>query len=579
MKKIITDILKKYTIHMIVLILFIVINMYILTFPPKIIGKIIDLLYDVENNKQLINQYIIYLLITVFVLLITRTPWRTLASYIPRAFEKDIKDKLFDQFMRMKMSNIQNIKNGEWMSYFTKDIGELKAFLYRIISYATRIVIISAIAIYTMAEGIDSRLTLVTLCPIIATVFIVIQLKKYVESSFRKSQANFTNVSQYVQESTDGIRTIKAYSGEMYQLKEFIRKNRLLKQSNNAVDVFSTLLSISINICFGICYGISLIFGSKLVLEGKITIGDFTAFNGYIALFYGPVSWMPTIISRYKRSQISYRRLDRIFALEREKITNEIIKENTVSGDIVIRDLSFNYPSNIEVALKEISLVIKKGENIGIIGTIGSGKTTFTNLLMKLYPVPNGKILIGGKDINDIETTELRRSICYIAQDNFLFSSTLKDNISLFNEIYKDEEVRESTKNAVIYDDIETMQDNIYTIIGERGTDLSGGQKQRVAISRAFLKKSNFVIFDDTFSALDNKTEEKLLENVKELTDGKTCIIISNRISDIKFADKIIVLDSGKIVQTGTHQSLIEEEGLYNEFYKQQSSKENELLA
>ena len=465
------------------------------------------------------------------------------------------------------------------MSYFTKDIGELKAFLYRVISYATRVVIISIIAIYTMAQGIDLELTLITLCPILVTVYIVIKLKQHLENSFRKSQTNFTNLSQYVQESTDGIRTIKAYTGETKQLKDFIRKNRQLKQSNNTVDVFSTLLSVSINIGFGICYGISLILGSKLVLEGKITIGDFTAFNGYIALFYGPVSWMPTIISRYKRAQISFRRLDKIFKLEKEKITSEITKENIVDGDIVIHDLSFNYPSNIEVALSNINIVIRKGETLGIIGTIGSGKTTLMNLLMKLYPVPNGKILIGGKDINEIETTDLRRSMCYITQDNFLFSSTLKDNISLFNETYKEDEIKDSTKNAIIYDDIETMQDNIYTIIGERGIDLSGGQKQRVAISRAFLKKSNFVIFDDTFSALDNKTEEKLLENVKELTEGKTCIIISNRISDIKSADKIIVLDSGKIVQFGNHQSLINQDGLYNEFYRQQSSKDLELLA
>lgn len=573
MQKIIKNILKKYIGHMIILLIFMIINMYILTLPPKIVGEIIDLLYDIENNKSLIYQYILYLVIAVLSLLITRIPWRSLASYLSRAFEKDLKDKLFEHFMKVKMNNIQNIKNGEWMSYFTKDVGELKAFVYRVVSYASRVVIISVIAIYTMAQGIDLKLTLITLCPILVTVYIVIKLKKQLENSFKKSQNNFTNLSQYVQESTDGIRTIKAYTGENYQLKEFIRKNRLLKDSNNTVDVFSTLLYVSINIGFGICYGIALILGSQLVLDGKITIGDFTAFNGYISLFYGPVTWMPSIISRYKRAQISAKRLEKVFELEKEKITTEITKENVVDGDIVIHDLNFNYPSKIDVVLNNINVVIRKGETLGIIGTIGSGKTTLMNLLMKLYPVPNGKILIGGKDINDIETTDLRKSMCYITQDNFLFSSTLKDNISLFNETYKEEEIKNSTKNAIIYDDIERMQDNIYTIIGERGIDLSGGQKQRVAISRAFLKKSNFVIFDDTFSALDNKTEEKLLENVKELTKGKTCIIISNRISDIKGADKIIVLESGKIVQFGNHESLTAQEGLYKEFYNQQSSK------
>ena len=195
------------------------------------------------------------------------------------------------------------------------------------------------------------------------------------------------------------------------------------------------------------------------------------------------------------------------------------------------------------------------------------------NLLLRLYQVPNGKIYIDGKDINEIPLKSLRDNICYITQDNFLFSTTLKENVKLFKDGFDEEEIKESTKNAMIYDDIEKMQNGIDTVIGERGTDLSGGQKQRVVISRAFLNKSNIVIFDDTFSALDNKTEQLVLNNVKELVKGKTCIIISNRISDIKDANKIIVLDGGNIIEKGTHESLINEQGKYYEFYKQQSAK------
>ena len=196
------------------------------------------------------------------------------------------------------------------------------------------------------------------------------------------------------------------------------------------------------------------------------------------------------------------------------------------------------------------------------------------NLLLRLYPVPNGKIFIDGEDINDIPLKTLRNSICYITQDNFLFSNTLRENIKLFKTGYEDEEIKNSTRDAMIYDDIEKMKNGIDTVIGERGVDLSGGQKQRIVISRAFLNKSNIVIFDDTFSALDNKTEELVLNNVKELVRDKTCIIISNRISDIKHADKILVLSSGNIVEAGTHKSLLELHGKYYDFYSQQSSKE-----
>ena len=195
------------------------------------------------------------------------------------------------------------------------------------------------------------------------------------------------------------------------------------------------------------------------------------------------------------------------------------------------------------------------------------------NLLAKLYSVPDGSILIDGKDINEIPIGTLRNNICYITQDNFLFSSTLKDNISLFKEEYDEDEIKESTKKAIVYDDIKKMPKGINTVIGERGGDLSGGQKQRVAISRAFLKDSNILIFDDTFSALDNRTSEKLIKNIKELSDEKTCIIISNKVSDVKYSDKIIVLDNGKIVERGTHEELIRNNGIYSEFYNQQSTK------
>ncbi len=579
MKNMIVKILKKYKLQFAIVWGFIAINMYLITVPPQIIGKIVDLLYNIEENKNLIITQVIWLIATAVGLLFTRLPWRYGVGIIARGFEKDFKNKLFDQFMKIKMTSLQNIKNGELMSYFTKDIGEIRVFLYRLTSLGSRIMIIFIIVTYKMISGVNLKLTLVTMCPIIVTSFLVVMIKKYVEKSFKKSQKYYTELSEFVQESTDSIKTTKAYSGEVSQLKEFIRRNKLLKEANNAVDVHSTLLTTCVNICFGLCYGISLIYGSKLVLEGNITTGEFIAFNGYIGLFVGPVSWIPGIISRFKRAQISYRRLEKVFDLEREKISiREERNANTISGDIVITDLTYNYTQNIEVALNHINLEIKEGETLGIIGTIGSGKTTLMNLLLKLYPVPNGKISIGGVDINDIPLNVLRRSICYITQDSFLFSSTLKDNISLFRDDFKDDEIIESTRNAMIHDDIGKMNEGIYTRLGEQGVDLSGGQKQRIVISRAFLQKSNIVIFDDTFCALDNRTEEALLKNIKELTKGKTCIIISNRISDIKDADKIIVLDEGNMIEAGNHESLINRRGLYSKLYKQQSSKEETML-
>ena len=572
MKDILISIYKKLSIKMILVVTMVAINVYLLTYPSKVLGNIIDLLNNIEANKPEILELIVKLLIASIILIIIRVIWKFTLAVITRTVEKDLRDKLFDHFLRIKLSSIQNIKNGEIMSYFVKDIGEIRGFTYRFLSHASRVFFIFVITIIMMLQ-IDLSLTIAAICPIAITTYIILILKNYVEKSFKKSQRYFTNLSEYVQESTDAIRTTKAYSGETNQLKKFIKKNRILKMGNIAVDIYSTLLSSSVMICFGFCYGITLIYGSKLVLDNQITIGDFVAFTGYIDLFLTPLFWLPGIISKFKRAQISFGRLDNVFKLEKENLKLEGIgASERISGDIKIQNLSFNYPGNLDMILDDITVEIKKG------GTIGSGKTTLMNLLLRLYPVQDGKIFIGGQDINEIDLAKLRNSVSYITQDNFLFSSTIKDNISLFRDEFQDKEIEESTELSIISEEIHKMKNGIDTIIGVRGIDLSGGQKQRVVISRAFLNKSNIVIFDDTFSALDNKTEKLLLENIKELVKDKTCIIISNRISDIKDANHIIVLDSGKIVEQGTHNELINNSGLYNKFYNQQSSKNEDSI-
>ncbi len=579
MKKVLIDSLKKYKWQIPIHIILIGINIYLLTIPAKIIGNIVDLLYDLEANKQAILNNTYYLLGVCIVYLVVRMSWKYLETYISRGVERDIKIKLFHRFLKLKLQNIQNIKNGEIMSYFVKDTNEIRSTVYRIISHGIRIIFTFIIAIYQMASGVNLNLTIAVMFPILIATILVVKIKKYVEINFKKAQDRFTEMSEYIQESTDSIRTTKAYSCEGSQLKDFIRKNRLVRQSNNTVDVFSNLLSTSIQICFGICYAISLLYGSKLVLDGTITVGELVTFQGYIGLFVNPVNWLPQLISRFKRAQISYERLDKVFSLETEKIkVKRNIKKDKLEGNIVIHDLSFHYPRILEKALENIDIEIKKGQTLGIIGTIGSGKTTLMNLITRLYSIPNGKISIDGKDINDIPIEVLRNNICYITQDNFLFSATLKDNISLFKEEYDDDAIKESTKKAIVYDDIANMPHGMETVIGERGGDLSGGQKQRIAISRAFLKDSSILVFDDTFSALDNKTSEKLIKNIREVSDDKTCIIISNKVSDVRESDIIIVLDDGKISERGTHEELIDHKGIYYDFYIQQSTKA-EVLA
>ena len=539
----------------------------------------IDLLYNAESNKSEIIKSIVQLLSISIGFLITRVLWKNLDFRINIYIDKDLKDRLFTKLLKTKVKALNEIKNGEIMSYFVSDLRKVTMITAKFISTGTRIIANFTIAIIMMSNSCNIKLTLISLIPVLITIVVIIFIRKRWMDVMKEAQKSFADLSEYVQESTDSIRTMKAFCGEDKQIEEFKDKNATLKKYNISVSKNQNLLFVCVSLGFGLAYAITLLYGSNLVINGKVSIGNLIAFNGYLAMLEGPVRWIPWLFGKAKKFKVSFDRLNKMFKLPEEEIDNfEKSNEEKLNGDIEIKNLTYNYPGYIETVLENINIDIKKGESLGIIGVVGSGKTTLMNLLLKLYDVERGKIFIDGKDINDIPVKIIRDNICYITQDNFLFSATLKENINLFKDEYKDEDIEDSTKQAMIYDEISHMDDGINTVIGEKGIDLSGGQKQRVVISRAFLNNSNIIIFDDTFSALDNRTEQHVLNNVKELTKNKTCIIVSNRISDIKDCDKIIVLEQGEIVEQGNHQTLLQKDGKYQEFYQNQAHKAQSSL-
>lgn len=574
MKKILKELFKKHIFFILAEIILIGINIYLLTVPSKILGQIIDLLYNIELNKQNILISIYALLGTCILLMISRVIWKMIDAKIARNIVKRLRDCLFEKMLNTDISKLQSIKNGDIMSHFVRDVRQVQKFASNTITLIVRFVLNFAIVAFAMTKSTNLQLTLVSLVPILISILLILRLAKKLEKYYNLSRKKFTDLSEFVQESTDSIRTTKAYVGEQKQYNEFLNKNTDLKNTNFKVIKNETLLSVYTNLGIGLGTGLSILYGSNLVLNNVISLGDFVAFNGYMLLLQSPIMWIPWILKHIKKVKVSYDRLDKMFKLKEEEISiDNISNTEKLNGNIEIKNLTYHYPECIENVLENININIKPGESLGIIGVIGSGKTTLMNLLLKLYEVPNEKIYIDGKDINEIKTDTIRNNICYITQDNFLFSTTLKENINLFRDIYEEDDILESTKSAMIYEEIEGMTDGINTIIGEKGIDLSGGQKQRVVISRAFLKNSNIVIFDDTFSALDNRTEQSLLKNIKELTKNKTCIIVSNRISDIKHCDEIVVLEHGKIVERGVHKDLLNNKAQYYEFYKNQAEK------
>lgn len=572
MKKEIINILKKYKFNYLLAIMLMTILEISRFFPAKIIGDIIDLYGKDIVYKELIIGKFIMLLCSLIIFCFSRSLSYVLMKSMWLKVEKNIRDVIFDKFLNLKLKNMQEIKNGELMSYITKYAKDITSGI-RAIGHDGVRTLITILILMLFMISVNIKLTLMVFIPIFIDTIIVIKLKDKIKKAQVEAQNNYTKMAEFVQESTDSVRTTKAFNGEYKNIEEFQKRSDEVRKSNIKVSIYSTLLSNSMAISFGMCYAISAVFGTELIIADIITVGGFISFNTYIKEMYFPLKWISRMITGLKKMQVAYKKLDEFYSLKEEKIED---KKEILSGDIEIKNLNFSYDNNINV-LEDINIKIKKGETLGIIGTIGSGKTTIANLLLKLYDVQNNKIFIDDIDINNINTGILRNNFCFITQESFLFSTSIKENISLFNNDFLEEEIIKSSENAGLKEDINNMTDKIDTVLGEKGITLSGGQKQRVAIARAFLHNKSFVVFDDTFSALDNKTEKFILENLKEFLKDKTSIIISNRISDVKHADKIIVLDKGKIVQEGVHKELLHEDGLYLSFYNQQSSNIEEI--
>lgn len=574
MRKILFDLYKKYKWAFIIETIFLIINVYLVAIPSRIVGNMISLLYDINANRNAILTEIVKLASVCLGYIGVRVIWKSIEVKMEFLLAKELADNLFAKLLRSKIKKIEEIKNGKLMAFFVSDSKRVAKLSTRILSTIVRLLFNFIIIGILMAQASNPYLAITAMVPVVFTLIVIFLMRNMVSESFRKSQESFTELSEYVQESTDSIRTMKAFAGEDIQIEEFEKKNNEVRTNNLKVIRNQSFMDVLITTGFGISYAITLLWGSNLVISGKMNVGDLVAFTGYLGVLSMPVYWFPWLLTRFKKIRVSTERLSELINLPEEDIVVQDTKNyGELKGNIEIKDLTYNYPGYIERVLEHVNIDIKHGETLGIIGVVGSGKTTLMNLLLKLYDVEPGKIFIDGVDINDIPTKKIRDNICYITQDNFLFSASLKENINLFKDEYKDSEIEESTKMAMIYEEISEMQEGIHTIIGEKGIDLSGGQKQRVVISRAFLNGSNIVIFDDTFSALDNRTEQHVLNNIKKLTKDKTCIIISNRISDIRDCDKIIVMEQGAIVEQGNHESLLDKHGKYYEFFESQAHK------
>lgn len=571
-KHIIISFLKKHRLTYIVGIVFMLSTSFIQSLFPKVLGNTIDIL-KVDNFKpSLVNLHIIYILLITAGAFIGTYMWRNLVITNARNLECHLREMLYDHFQRLSPEFYNKRKTGDLIAYAMNDISAVRLMFGPATARTVNGIVMCIASIYAMSRIANWTLTLIALLPVPIVVVVMLDIGKLVQKRFRKVQENFAAISDRVQENIYGIRVIKSFVQEDAEVENFEILSDKMLESNIDMIRTSSFLSPLIEFCFSISFVANLIIGGNLVLRGEMSLGDFIAFNGYLTMIRTPVISIARVVTMFQRGMASFKRLSEIFDVKPQINDGEKMICNPIEGTIHIKDLSFTYPGAQAKALDSISIEIRKGATLGIIGKSGSGKSTIANLLLKLYNVEPGTILIDSIDINDYELKTLRESFGYAPQDNFLFSASIKDNIAFFKKTYTDANIIRAAQDSCIYESIVDLNDGFDTILGERGVNLSGGQKQRISIARAIIRDPAILILDDSLSAVDTITERHILRNFDKIRKDKTTIIIAHRITAVKKADEIVVLDRGRICEQGTYNELLKKRGAFYEIYMEQVS-------
>lgn len=537
--------------------------------PPKIIGLITDSISDGTATRGYILKNIIFIILIAFFMALGRYIWRIFIVGTSRYVELDMRNSFFTHLQKLSTNYFNHNKTGDLMALATNDLNAVRMALGNGVIMMTDSIVLTIATIIIMFT-INVKLTLLAIIPLPFVALVSLVFGKSMHRKFLKVQEAFSKLTDVVQENFSGIRIIKSFVQEEKEYIKFTKENEHNFDANMSFikvwGVFSPLIEFISSLSFVMLIG----FGGLYVIYGRVSLGEFITFNMYLGNLVWPMMAIGWVINVIQRGFASLERIEKVLNIPPEIIDDDVDSDADLNGDIEINDLTFVYPDAANPALSNINLKVKRGQTLGIVGRTGSGKTTLVNLLLRLYNVESNKIFINKFDINKIPISVLRENIGFVSQDAFLFSTTVAENINLANEHLDMEKVIQSSKDADIYDNLIDFPDKFETMVGERGVTLSGGQKQRISISRALIKDPEILIFDDCLSAVDAKTEVKILDNLKRIMKERTSIIISHRISAVKDADIIAVLDHGKIVELGNHNDLLLQNGIYHDIYEKQ---------
>jgi len=500
-----------------------------------------------------------------------RSSGRIYIFRLSRLLERNIRERLFSHWETLPSEYYQKQKIGNLMAHAVNDVNVLRQIGMQGVFQTLEAVVLITITVLMMATTIDFYLTLLVLLPLPGLTYLAYRFRIKIRMHSNKVQEAIGTLTSRVQEFCSGIRIVKTYVQEGAEIKKFEQDNQANVDANKQLIMSNSLFNSLSQGIVGLSYLTSIVFGSILVMQDTITLGEFVAFNTYLSLLVGPIENLGKVINLLQQGKAADLRLREVLSTKPTiKDEEGVVNLPSIKGDITIKGLSFSYDNKQSKVLSDIDIHIPKGTTLAIVGKIGSGKSTLVNLLLRVYNPPRQTIFIDNYDIRDIPLKTLRKSIGYVPQDNFLFSTSINENIAFDPKGYNENQVHQASKEAHVYHDILEFPGGFATELGERGLSLSGGQRQRVSIARAMIKQAPIMIFDDSLSAVDSKTEKNILQTLRTKMEGTTSIIISHRISAIEHANQIIVLDEGKIVERGTHKTLLKRNGIYKNMYQQQ---------
>ncbi|NMB00974.1 MAG: ABC transporter ATP-binding protein [Firmicutes bacterium] len=541
---------------------------------PKMIGNLTDVVAGRNFSSNDIFGFLWRFIALSVAIAVFRYWWRITIMGTARKMEYTLRNMLFNHLQGLSTEFFNHNKTGDLMAHATNDIQAVRIALGPGIVSAVDALFLTTVIVFMMARTISLQLTLVALLPLPLMLGVGIGFRGVIHTRFRRVQEAFSLLTDRVQENFSSIRVVKGFAREKSEIGRFADVNELNVQKNMDLVRIQALFHPLVGYLASLSFIILLGYGGILVINGSVTIGDFVAFNSYLGMLTWPVMAIGWVMNLIQRGKASMDRLNEIFLQCSEINEPTETALTSLKGKIEFKDLTFAYPTSTEPILKGINAEILPGQVVGILGRTGSGKTTLLNLLLRLYDAKPGMIKLDDVNIDQISLEVLRENIGYVPQDSFLFSATIRENIDFAATGSDLAKVIEYSKVARVYDNIVEFPEQFDTIVGERGVTLSGGQKQRIAIARALIKEPQILIMDDSLSAVDTETEEAILQNLRRIFPGKTVLIVSHRISTLKSANQILVLEEGEITQRGTHEALVAEEGLYKELYQKQLLEE-----